>query len=206
MFLTALAEKVTELGWIHALSWWGSWGRTRGLWEPVRVAWRAGSTQGLYGKMEEVFRGTSPLKKLFKGSHRFLKQLLQRVDPLPVSALSFNNNTIAEETEIKIFSLLHILNVINQPSFHPSIHPSILHSIHLSIYLSIYPSIYLFIILSIHRSIHPFNSPSFHPSLYIFIHPSIQPLFYLSICPSVYLSIYLSSCLSVPWSFYPSIV
>ncbi len=57
--------------------------------------------QGLYGKMEEVFRGTSPLKKLFKGSHRFLKQLLQRVDPLPVSALSFNNNTIAEETEIK---------------------------------------------------------------------------------------------------------
>ncbi len=82
-------------------SWWGSWGRTRGLWEPVRVAWRTGSTQGLYGKMEEVFRGTSPLKKLFKGPHRFLKQLLQRVDPLPVSALSFNNNTIAEETEIK---------------------------------------------------------------------------------------------------------
>lgn len=67
-------------------------------------------------------RGNEPLKKLFKGSHRLLKQLLQRVDPLPVSALSFNNNTISKETDRNKESFLIIFKRMNHKyeSFHLS--------------------------------------------------------------------------------------
>lgn len=50
----------------------GLWGRTRGLWEPVRVAWNAGSVRGLYG--ESLWGNESP------------EEDFERVSPLPEAA------------------------------------------------------------------------------------------------------------------------
>lgn len=108
--------------------------------------------------MERVFGGMSPLKKILKGSHRFLKQLLQRVDPRPVSTLSLNDNTIAEETKIR--------NCI-----YPSIHASTRLSKHLSFNPSIYTSIIQSIYLYIYRSFVPFILPSIpnYPSIFFML-------------------------------------
>lgn len=140
MFLTALAEKV-RAGMDPALSWWGSGGE-QGVCESL-WGWPEGLVQS-EACMERVFGGMSPLKKILKGSHRFLKQLLQRVDPRPVSTLSLNDNTIAEETKIRN---------CNYPSIHASTR--------LSKHLSFNPSIYTFIVHSFHSSFHP--SLTIHP-------------------------------------------